>query len=159
MTSTGELNWEDIRRYHRLLFALYDLGNVPKEKQIIKIASKKVLRPYVSKIRKGTPKQSGVLRASLRVTLLSKKAKSLGAKVSLAKVDWGKYNKYHYRYRRMQKHGIVRKWKAFYGRFVELGTEKQLAQHFIGKVMRANRHQILIAFEKEILNLVRKAVK
>lgn len=165
----------------RLQMKLNALGKMSKSRKLINKAAREAAKPLYTATKAAAPKRTGLLIKSVKLRAARKSRTRFGVNVIIRSMDfkkavekgltrgkgrkhstepiqlpsgYWKVGKSYYKNKPYQK---PKKWKVFYAGFVELGTKKIKARHWMKKVAKANRNQVMNAFTKRLFQLLKEA--
>ena len=110
------------KRLNRQLAAL----TTNEAKKIIREAARPAMKRLLPRIKAATPYKTGKLRKSIKVTAIKRSRKRFGVRIGTGKRD-------------------ERQWAGdtFYGAFIEFGTKRIAAQHYVEATADRNQERIL----------------
>ena len=110
-------------------------------KKIVRTASRLSSKPLHKATVAAAPEETGLLKSSIKLRSAKRSRVRVGHNVIIRKIDMSKGYGKRLRKKAMKRGNEIAKnwnWEIFYASFVELGTKKIKATHFMKKV--AQRH-------------------
>ena len=115
----------------KLLTKLKRLGN-KDQKAAIRKASRAAARPILQKARELAPRRKGALARSLKLRAIKRSRTRIGVRISTSTLE------------------SVFQGKTFYGAFLEFGTKRIAARHFMQRAVDQTKEQAKAIFAAEL---------
>lgn len=171
---------------YRLLNKLKKIEKVPKRREIVRKASRESARPLFSSTKSKAPKRTGLLKRSIKLRASRKSRVRVGVNIIIRKLDWEKAvekgltrgklaparnweklksgwykrnNAYYQTQPDMPEFKTPKKWKLFYASFIEFGTAKIRATHFMRDEARKHKKSVMSDFMKRCFALIKEAAR
>lgn len=171
---------------YRLQQKLLKIGTVPKRREIVRKASRESARPLFTSTKSNAPKKTGLLKRSIKLRASRKSRVRVGVNIIIRKLDWekavekgltrGKLNprrnwelmptgwyKVGKSYQREKpttpEFQIPKYWKLYYASFIELGTERIRATHFMRNEARKHKKAVMNDFMRRCFAMIKEAAR
>lgn len=171
---------------YRLQSKLRKIGSVAERREVVRKASRESARPLFTSTKSNAPKRTGLLKRSIKLRASKKSRVRVGVNIIIRKLDWEKAvekgltrgklspkrnweklksgwykvgKAYHDKQPDMPEFKTPKKWKLFYASFIELGTAKIRATHFMRNEARKHKKAVLNDFMRRCFALIKQAAQ
>lgn len=171
---------------YRLHQKLLRIGKVAERREIIRKASRESARPLFTATKANAPKRTGLLKRSVKLRASRKSRVRVGVNIIIRKLDWEKAvtkgltrgklkprrnwelkpsgwykvgNSYQQEKPTTSEFKTPKQWKLFYASFIELGTEKIRATHFMRNEARKHKKAVMNDFMRRCFAMIKEAAR